>query len=103
LLDKEAIFVKEELKRSYQPKLEIRVRLTDAAKDEAYLHKQFTDLARAQKQLALLMKYLELSHFLSGGILKEVSKKELIKKAEASPAAFNGLVEKKYLRFTDMK
>jgi len=95
LLDKEAIFVKEELKRSYQPKLEIRVRLTDAAKDEAYLHKQFTDLARAQKQLALLMKYLELSHFLSGGILKEVSKKELIKKAEASPAAFNGLVEKK--------
>jgi primosomal protein N' (replication factor Y) len=95
LLDKEAIFVKEELKRNYQPKLEIRIRLNEMAKEEAYLHKQFTELARAPKQLALLMKYLELSHFLNGGNLKEVSKKELIKKADASPAAFNGLVEKK--------
>lgn len=95
LLDKEAIFVKEELKRNYQPKQEIRVRLNEIAKEEAYLHKLFTELARAPKQLALLMKYLELSHFLNGGNLKEVSKKELIKKADASPAAFNGLVEKK--------
>ena len=95
LLDKEAIFVKEELKRNYQPKQEIRVRLNEIAKEEAYLHKLFTELARAPKQLVLLMKYLELSHFLNGGNLKEVSKKELIKKADASPAAFNGLVEKK--------
>ena len=95
LLDKEAIFVKEELKRNYHPKQEIRVRLNEIAKEEAYLHKLFTELARAPKQLALLMKYLELSHFLNGGNLKEVSKKELIKKADASPAAFNGLVEKK--------
>ncbi len=95
LLDKEAIFVKEELKRNYQPKQEIRVRLNEIAKEEAYLHKLFTELERAPKQLALLMKYLELSHFLNGGNLKEVIKKELIKKADASPAAFNGLVEKK--------
>jgi len=95
LLDKEAIFVKEELKRNYQPKLEIRVRLSDAAKEETYLHKLFNELARAPKQLALLMKYIELSRFLNDGTLKEVSKKELIKKADASPAAFNGLVEKK--------
>ena len=95
LLDKEAIFVKEELKRSYQPKLEIRVRLTESAKNEQQLNKLFNELGRAQKQLALLMKYLELSHFLSDKIVKEISKKELIKKADASPAAFNALIEKK--------
>ncbi|WP_321438881.1 primosomal protein N' [uncultured Bacteroides sp.] len=95
LLDKEAIFVKEELKRNYQPKLEVRVRLAESAKSEEQLNKLFTELARAQKQLALLMKYLELSHFLNIGTMKEVSKKELIKKAETSPAAFNSLIEKK--------
>ena len=31
LLDKEAIFVKEELKRTYKPRTETRVRLTKAA------------------------------------------------------------------------
>lgn len=96
LLDKEAIFVKEELKRNYQPKMELRTRLNNNVKGEANLQKLFDDLARAPKQLALLMKYLELSQYLKDVTqLKEVSKKELIRKAEASPAAFNGLVEKK--------
>lgn len=96
LLEKEAIFVKEELKRNYQPKLEMRVRLSENVREEKALQQLFDDLARAPKQQALLMKYLELSHLLNGaGKMKEVSKKELIRKAEASPAAFNGLVEKK--------
>lgn len=94
LLDKEAIFIKEELKRNYQPKVEIRVRLTDYAKEETNLQKIFDELKRAQKQLALLMKYLELSHFHSSKNIKEVSKKELIKKADALPAALNSLVDK---------
>ena len=38
LLDKEAIFVKEELKRTYKPKTETRVRLTEAASNERRLH-----------------------------------------------------------------
>ncbi len=95
LLDKEAIFVKEELKRNYQPKLETRVRLSESAKEESSLHRLFAELDHVPKQLALLMKYLELSHFLGGGGPKEVIKKELLKKAEVSPAVFNGLVEKK--------
>ena len=38
LLDKEAVFVKEELKRTYKPKTETRVRLTEAAGNEHRLH-----------------------------------------------------------------
>ena len=40
------------------------------------------------------MKYVELSGVLGGGASKEVSKKELLQRASASPAIFNGLVEK---------
>lgn len=94
LLDKEAIFVKEELRRSYKPKTETRVRLAGEA-DERRLHILFDLLSRAPKQLALLMKYVECSGLLGTEPIKEVSKKELLRMAGVSPAALDGLVEKK--------
>lgn len=94
LLDKEAIFVKEELKRTYKPKTEVRVRLTAAASNERRLHFFFDELQRrAPKQLDLLMKYIELSGCL-GKVRKEVTKKELLQRAFATPSVFNGLVER---------
>ena len=95
LLDKEAIFVKEELRRTYKPKTETRVRLTAAARNEHSLHIFFDELQRrAPKQLDLLMKYLELSGYLSGRDIKEVSKAELLQRTSATPAVFNGLVDR---------
>ena len=94
LLDKEAVFVKEELKRTYKPKTETRVRLTEAAGNEHRLHFFFDELQRrAPKQLDLLMKYIELSACL-GKTPKEVTKKELLQRTSATPAVFNGLVER---------
>lgn len=94
LLDKEAIFVKEELKRRYKPKMETRVRLTAAASNEHRLHFFFEELQRrAPKQLDVLMKYIELSGCLSGK-LKEVTKKELLLRTTATPAVFNGLLSR---------
>ncbi len=94
LLDKEAIFVKEELRSTYKPKTETRVRLTAAASNERRLHFFFDELQRrAPKQLDLLMKYIELSGCL-GGMRKEVTKKELLLRASATPAVFNGLIDK---------
>ena len=95
LLDKEAIMVKEELKRTYRPRTEVRVRLTAAARNEHRLHFFFDELQRrAPKQLDLLMRYLELSGSLGGSSVREVSKAELLQRAQATPAVFNGLVEK---------
>ena len=95
LLDKEAIFVKEELRRTYKPKTETRVRLTAAARNEHRLHIFFDELQRrAPKQLDLLMKYLELSGYLGGREVKEVSKAELLQRTSATPAVFNGLVDR---------
>ncbi|MGI6794091.1 primosomal protein N' [Bacteroides sp. KG68] len=95
LLDKEAIFVKEELRRTYKPKTETCVRLTAAASNERRLHFFFDELQRrAPKQLDLLMKYIELSGCLGGNELKEVSKTELLQRASATPGVFNGLAER---------
>ena len=95
LLDKEAIFVKEELRRTYKPKTETRVRLTAAARNEHRLHIFFDELQRrAPKQLDLLMKYLELSGYLSGRDIKEVSTAELLQRTSTTPAVFNGLVDR---------
>ena len=95
LLEKDALFVKEELKRTYKPKTETRVRLTEAARNERRLHFFFDELQRrAPKQLDLLMKYIELSDSLGAQAVKEVSKAELLKRSGATPAVFGGLVDK---------
>lgn len=92
LLDKEAIFVKEALRRIYRPKTETCVRLTEAASNERRLHFFFDELQRrAPKRLDLLMKYIELSGC-QGGKQKEVTKSELLLRSSATPAVFNGLV-----------
>lgn len=95
LLDKEAIFVKEELKCNYKPRTEARVKLADVDMNEPRLQEIFDELGRAPKQLAVLMKYVELSGWVArGNALKEVTKKELLEKSGTSSAVFNALVEK---------
>ena len=94
LLDKEALFVKEELRRTYKPKIEVRVRLAGVP-DERRLQILFDILSRSPKQLAWLMKYVELSGVLGNAPVREVSKKELLERSGVSPAVLNGLVEKK--------
>ena len=95
LLEKDALLVKEELKRTYKPKTETRVRLTEAARNERRLHFFFDELQRrAPKQLDLLMKYIELSGCLGEREVREVSKAELLKRSGATPAVFSGLVDK---------
>lgn len=96
LLEKGAICVKEELKRSYKPRMETRIRLTEPMRSEEALRQQFDLLVRAPKQLAVLMKYLELSAWSSSVTLpKEVTRKQLLEASGASAAVLGGLVEKK--------
>lgn len=102
LLEKKAIVMKEELKRSYKPRMESRVRLTDAMRSEEALQQEFNQLSRSPKQLAVLMKYIELSGWLNAGsILKEVSKKHLQEVSGASPSIIKGLVDKGVLEIYD--
>ena len=94
LLSREAVFVKEELKRTYKPKTETRVRLAPDARNEHRLHIFFDELQRrAPKQLDLLMKYLEQSGAL-GGRERPVSKRDLLQRTGATTAVFTGLVSR---------
>ena len=95
LLDRQAVFVKEDLKRNYKPRTEVRVRLANKELDEAGMLNLFDALKRAKKQLALLMKYVELSGWTgTRKPLKEVGKRELLEKVGVNPTVFNGLVDK---------
>lgn len=98
LLEREAIYIKEELKRSYKPRTEVFVRLAETIKSETDLHQLFDTLNRAPKQLAALMKYVELSGWIRPGcFLKEVSRKTLLQKANITSSILSGLVEKHIL------
>jgi len=94
LLEKNAIEVNEELTEKFRIKTETFIRLNADFENEALLRKAFDDLARAKKQLDLLMAFIDLSKFLQPTKRKEVTKKELLEKAGASAAILNGLIEK---------
>ena len=95
LLEKGALYIKEELKRSYKPRTEVFIRFSESVRDENDLHQLFNALTRAPKQLAALMKYVELSGWVRPGcLLKEVSRKTLLQEANVTPAIVSGLVEK---------
>ena len=94
LLEKEAVRIKEEVKRSYKPRMETRIRLAEAMRNERSVHLQLDLLSRAAKQKALLLKYLELSEWEEGKPSKEVPRAQLMEAAGASSAALNELVSK---------
>ena len=64
-------------------------------KSEDDLHRLFDALSRAPKQLAALMKYVELSGWVRPGcFLKEVPRKTLLQEANVASTIVSGLVEK---------
>jgi primosomal protein N' (replication factor Y) (superfamily II helicase) len=95
LIEKGIILMKEELPEKYKPKKEVFIRLREEYEEnEAKLKELFDHLeTKAHKQLDLLMAYIHLSHFGSGDLL-EVSRTALLKSANASSAALEGLIKK---------
>ena len=94
LLEKEAVFIHESVRRNYKPKTELHVRLSSAVScNEKVLNMQIDALKRAPKQQMMLLDYLSRSGCLNKAIPDEVSKKDLLANG-ASTAAFTSLVEK---------
>ncbi|MGL4520101.1 MAG: replication restart helicase PriA [Phocaeicola sp.] len=95
LLNKGAIAIKEELKRKYKAKMETRVRFADENITESLLNNYFTELTKVPKQLALLMKYIELSGwFTSKQTIQEVSKKGLLAQSGQTESPLKGLIKR---------
>ena len=94
LLDMDALHVSERVIDNYRPKTEACVRLTIARNDEETLHQFFDQLKRAPKQESLLLAYLDMSRWLQGGDVKEVSKENLLKRAGVSGAVLHEAVKR---------
>ena len=94
LLDRGAITLREQLRDSYKPKIEARVRLTEEYRNTEALEELYDTLSNAPKQLDLVISYTALSNCLREDEIKEVAKRRLLLTADASPSSFNGLVEK---------
>ena len=110
MLDMDALHVSERVIDNYRPKTEACVRLTIAREDEEKLHHFFDQLKRAPKQESLLLAYLDMSRWLQGGEVREVSKDNLLKRSGVSGAVLHeavkrGLLEiykKEINRFADL-
>ena len=94
LLDLDALHVNERVVDNYRPKTEPCVRLAIARDDEQTLHQYFDQLKRAPKQETLLLAYLDLSRWLQGGDVREVSKENLLKRSGVSGAVLHEAVKR---------
>lgn len=100
LLDKNAIRIKEEVKRTYKPRMATYVRITEAFFNETQLNEILTQLKRSAKQADLLMKYASLAGISAAlalqnkELLKEITKQELIENTACTPSVLKALCQK---------
>lgn len=87
LLEKGAVLMKEELRRTYKPKTAIHVRLSEACSSEADQHEALSSLHRSPKQEALLACFLDFAS-------PSVEKQSLLLKAGCSDAILRELCQK---------
>lgn len=93
MLERNVIVVLEEIKTKFKPKKEKYVILQQEYHEEEKLKKLFDDLMKAPKQLAILMKYIELSKMFSGTEIP-VKQKVLLESSDASSGQLNSLIKK---------
>jgi primosomal protein N' (replication factor Y) len=89
LLNKEIVYVAEEVVEKYKPLLKSFISLNPFYTEEGHMKELFNVLERAPKQLNALMAYLSLAKQQS-----EVPKQEILKQSECGPAAIKTLIDK---------
>ena len=93
---------REDLNDTYKPRTTEYVSLNTAYKSEDALHELFDSLARAPKQLDLLMTYVQMSRLFSEKELR-VKRKDLIEKAKSNGSVFKQLITKEIMCIDPVK
>lgn len=93
LVEKKRVILDERMKEAYKPKTEPFVKLARQFDNKEKLNSLLNDLARAPKQLDLILSYLSLSEYFQKGA-SAVKKPLLMEKANASAAPLKTLEEK---------
>ncbi len=100
MLDKRAVRVKEEVRRTYKPRTLPCVRITQEYFDEAALRGFFFSLPQKSKQRDLIERYMHLSStgaaqvLQNYSLLKDVTRDELLQENLYSPSTLNTLRKK---------
>ncbi len=94
MLEKEAIHVTEKIVDNYRPKTEVMVTLKAKQGDETALRLFFARVKAASKQETTLIAFLDLSKWMGKAHALEVTKDQLIKRAESSIHVINAMIGK---------
>ena len=109
LVEAGAVKVEEKMGRAFKPRTEPHIRLSQAYHSEESLNVLLDTLHRTPKQYTTLLAYLDVSGFAAAlslgndGVLKEVSKRELMGMAGASESALATLRRKGILEVYDFE
>ncbi len=94
MIEKNIVLPEEEIRDKFKPKKEVCVRLTEQYTDEDSLHKLLDTLDRkAKMQMQLMMAYLYFTRNVKPAP-KNISRTDLLAKAESSVAQLSALVKK---------
>ena len=97
MINKKIIYLKEELKKKYKPKIVVCVRLQEPyLSNPELLQEAFDKLSRSTRQVEALMAYVQLSRN-----QKVIRRAELGKKANVDSSVLNAMAKKKIFEFYD--
>jgi primosomal protein N' (replication factor Y) len=100
LLEKDAIHIKEEVKRTYKPRYATYVRISESCFNEEKINEALSQLKRSAKQAELLQQYISLSGISAAlalqnqQLLKEITRQELVENTACTPSVLKALCQK---------
>ena len=100
LLEKDAIHIKEEVKRTYKPRYATYVRISESHFNEEKINEALSQLKRSAKQAELLQQYISLSGISAAlalqnqQLLKEITRQELMENTACTPSVLKALCQK---------
>lgn len=100
LLEKDAIHIKEEVKRTYKPRYATYVRISESCFNEEKINEALSQLKRSAKQAELLQQYISLSGISAAlalqnqQLLKEITRQELMENTACTPSVLKALCQK---------
>jgi primosomal protein N' (replication factor Y) len=98
LIQKSAIYIKEEIYEQYKPKLVKYVRMNAQYNDERFLEPLLEELSRAKKQREAVLSYFQMS-----SSKKPIKAKDLEEQSGVSSAVIKALVDKEIFEFYHLK
>lgn len=102
LIDKGLVFTAEEIKDSYKPKIEVFVEIEEEYSSEEGLQLAMNLLLDHEKQLEVLLAFVDISKILSTGE-NRVERKKLIKRINRSSTAITPLIKKGIVKLVELE